>query len=682
MCKILIEIGFARFDGGTNRENRDTQLDLFNSNTQSDQEKDEYPVLLLSTRAGGVGINLQVADTIILFDSDWNPQMDLQAISRAHRIGQKQVVLILRLVSMGADESTPSIEERLLDVANQKLMNEKTILADGKFDFGTTDTNASNISMNDSTTGTKNNITSNKNSKNEKIVNSILQLFSEQKDRRLSLSSRILGGSLYQGQEIEGGNVGEDWSERMERLLLSQAQVDRICDRHVHKKNDEDNGNNCDQDDDDDEIKVKAKIDMINNANENLKFPDVLSTKYCTEPIDLSAMKIWESWFIESEDDTDADEFFARIPEVGTVPLSSSSSSSSSTASIVKRKVDTDSKDPIKSDNNEDCNDAMATYSNFSAAKEIARAEDLASTISSNVTTTKTVTPPLVIDIVATKPENSFLTSVPVNSCANLVHSQSKSYVSNHTEAIRKSIPTCAIGSIPVKQKALSPPPPSSSLPVSTSIKMENQNFNQHSGHLSIQSPRGGSCVDTSDGIDNNDNESRTNPVCSICKDTIVPALASVQEVWDVHEITKSGGKEARMISCDMCLDHFHPQCLKMKRIPHDPWFCLDCQLQIQEKQERAQKKRNREIKCRNRHNRRVSPPEGFDAHGNNVDDEDEDEDEDEDDGLQFQSIDEFRKNRKGKYVEQEHDNEEEEDDDEIEEDNRIEIDGLKFNRI
>lgn len=48
---------------------------------------DEYPVLLLSTRAGGVGINLQVADTIILFDSDWNPQMDLQAISRAHRIG-------------------------------------------------------------------------------------------------------------------------------------------------------------------------------------------------------------------------------------------------------------------------------------------------------------------------------------------------------------------------------------------------------------------------------------------------------------------------------------------------------------------------------------------------------------------------------------------------------------------
>ena len=70
MCKILIEIGFARFDGGTNRENRDTQLDLFNSNTQSDQEKDEYPVLLLSTRAGGVGINLQVADTIILFDSD------------------------------------------------------------------------------------------------------------------------------------------------------------------------------------------------------------------------------------------------------------------------------------------------------------------------------------------------------------------------------------------------------------------------------------------------------------------------------------------------------------------------------------------------------------------------------------------------------------------------------------
>lgn len=54
---------------------------------------------LLSTRAGGLGINLATADTVIIFDSDWNPQNDLQAMSRAHRIGQNSTVNIYRHVS-------------------------------------------------------------------------------------------------------------------------------------------------------------------------------------------------------------------------------------------------------------------------------------------------------------------------------------------------------------------------------------------------------------------------------------------------------------------------------------------------------------------------------------------------------------------------------------------------------
>jgi len=56
-------------------------------------------VFLLSTRAGGLGINLTAADTVIIYDSDWNPQMDLQAMDRAHRIGQKNPVNVYRLIT-------------------------------------------------------------------------------------------------------------------------------------------------------------------------------------------------------------------------------------------------------------------------------------------------------------------------------------------------------------------------------------------------------------------------------------------------------------------------------------------------------------------------------------------------------------------------------------------------------
>jgi SWI/SNF-related matrix-associated actin-dependent regulator of chromatin subfamily A member 5 len=56
-------------------------------------------VFLLSTRAGGLGINLTSADTVVIYDSDWNPQMDLQAMDRAHRIGQKNLVNVYRLIT-------------------------------------------------------------------------------------------------------------------------------------------------------------------------------------------------------------------------------------------------------------------------------------------------------------------------------------------------------------------------------------------------------------------------------------------------------------------------------------------------------------------------------------------------------------------------------------------------------
>lgn len=112
---------FLRLDGSTKSEDRELLLQKFN------QPNSPYFVFVLSTRAGGLGLNLQTADTVILFDSDWNPQMDLQAQDRAHRIGQKNKVLVLRLITVN------SIEEKILERANFKLDLDSKIIEAGMF---------------------------------------------------------------------------------------------------------------------------------------------------------------------------------------------------------------------------------------------------------------------------------------------------------------------------------------------------------------------------------------------------------------------------------------------------------------------------------------------------------------------------------------------------------------------
>ena len=79
-------------------------------------------VFLLSTRAGGLGINLTSADIIIFVDSDFNPYRDLQAISRAHRMGQKNIVKVYRLVSKF------TAEEKIIEIASKKLLLESIII--------------------------------------------------------------------------------------------------------------------------------------------------------------------------------------------------------------------------------------------------------------------------------------------------------------------------------------------------------------------------------------------------------------------------------------------------------------------------------------------------------------------------------------------------------------------------
>ncbi|KAM8973593.1 chromodomain-helicase-DNA-binding protein 3 [Pelodytes ibericus] len=101
---------YERIDGGITGSLRQEAIDRFNAPGA------QQFCFLLSTRAGGLGINLATADTVIIYDSDWNPHNDIQAFSRAHRIGQANKVMIYRFVTRA------SVEERITQVAKRKMM--------------------------------------------------------------------------------------------------------------------------------------------------------------------------------------------------------------------------------------------------------------------------------------------------------------------------------------------------------------------------------------------------------------------------------------------------------------------------------------------------------------------------------------------------------------------------------
>lgn len=110
----------CRIDGAVSQVDRRAQIQAFNTDKN-------HKMFLLSTRAGGQGINLTAADTVILFDSDWNPQQDLQAQDRAHRIGQTRPVIVYRLATKG------TVEQTLLEKADSKRRLERLVIQRGKF---------------------------------------------------------------------------------------------------------------------------------------------------------------------------------------------------------------------------------------------------------------------------------------------------------------------------------------------------------------------------------------------------------------------------------------------------------------------------------------------------------------------------------------------------------------------
>lgn len=162
----------CRIDGAISQSDRQEQINAFDSDP-------DYKVFLLSTRAGGQGINLTAADTVILYDSDWNPQQDLQAQDRAHRIGQTKPVVVYRLATRG------TVEQTLLEKADSKRRLEKLVIQKGKF---------------------KNLLDPSSSAKNE--ADELRNLFGEEG---------------IENFDVESGNTGES--------LLSQSDLDILTDR-------------------------------------------------------------------------------------------------------------------------------------------------------------------------------------------------------------------------------------------------------------------------------------------------------------------------------------------------------------------------------------------------------------------------------------------------------------------
>ncbi|KAH7477204.1 hypothetical protein KRP22_001124 [Phytophthora ramorum] len=134
---LMRDYRYCRLDGSTKLTDRVDQMEKFNkvsAGSASTNDEDNVFVFMLSTRAGGLGINLIAADTVIFFDSDWNPQQDNQAMDRCHRIGQKNEIIVYRLVTEN------SFEDRMTQRAFEKRKLERVVIQRGGFKQRTTPT--------------------------------------------------------------------------------------------------------------------------------------------------------------------------------------------------------------------------------------------------------------------------------------------------------------------------------------------------------------------------------------------------------------------------------------------------------------------------------------------------------------------------------------------------------------
>lgn len=210
------DLKYLRLDGTTKSDDRGILLKKFND------PESEYFIFVLSTRAGGLGLNLQTADTVIIFDSDWNPHADQQAQDRAHRIGQKNEVRVLRLVTVN------SVEEKILAAAKYKLdLNEKIIKA-GMFDNKSTGQERKQILQ--AILSTKDDDEENENEiPDDETINQMIARSEEEFE-------------LYQKEDIKRRQVEED-SKRLiseeelpQWLTIDEAELERQTTQEAEEK--------------------------------------------------------------------------------------------------------------------------------------------------------------------------------------------------------------------------------------------------------------------------------------------------------------------------------------------------------------------------------------------------------------------------------------------------------------
>jgi TATA-binding protein-associated factor len=127
LCGSGNRVTYLRLDGSVETEKRFDIVKAFNADPTID-------VLLLTTHVGGLGLNLTAADTVVFMEHDWNPMRDLQAMDRAHRLGQRRVVNVYRLIMRG------TLEEKIMSLQRFKMSIANTIVNAENASLNTMDT--------------------------------------------------------------------------------------------------------------------------------------------------------------------------------------------------------------------------------------------------------------------------------------------------------------------------------------------------------------------------------------------------------------------------------------------------------------------------------------------------------------------------------------------------------------